>query len=60
MLVLAGFPDWVSNVSALDLHYDKVWKPAVASNGREWHVTALPTITTQCMSCAGQLYQSRK
>jgi predicted metalloendopeptidase len=24
MLVLAGFPDWVSNVSALDLHYDKV------------------------------------
>jgi predicted metalloendopeptidase len=24
MLVLAGFPDWVSNVSALDLYYDKV------------------------------------
>jgi predicted metalloendopeptidase len=24
MLVLAGFPDWVSNVSTLDRHYDKV------------------------------------
>jgi predicted metalloendopeptidase len=24
MLVLAGFPDWVSNISALDLYYDKV------------------------------------
>jgi predicted metalloendopeptidase len=24
MLVLAGFPGWVSNISALDLYYDKV------------------------------------
>jgi len=31
MSVLAGFPEWVSNVSSLDSFYDKVRVPDVAS-----------------------------
>jgi predicted metalloendopeptidase len=30
MTVLAGFPHWYSNVSALDLFFDKVRVPSVA------------------------------